>query len=129
MYKEKAVKKNYWKRRNIKFTDEEFEFIWGVYKNIDECMLCSKHLIGFDKCLDHNHSTGGIRYILCQTCNKGYDRKVNSNNKLKEKYIYEVTNGGIDYYQIQINKKRKCLSKKKYTLDQVIEIRDKLLNL
>jgi len=126
--------KSRWKNEfKINFTDEEFEFIWGVYENIDKCMLCSNEFKNsFDKCLDHNHYTGEVRYILCRNCNFGYDRKENTNNKLGEKNISETTIKGNEFYVIQKKKNGKRLfykyfSKNKYTLNQVIAIRNELI--
>ena len=132
MNRKKTVNKYNWIKRGVKFSEEEFEFIYGVYINIDECMLCSKHLIGSDKCLDHNHKTGEPRYILCNNCNKKFDRKLQCNNKLGEKNIYETISNKSEYYVIDFieNKqsKRKYFNKNKYTLEQVKEQRDILLS-
>ena len=130
----KTVHKCRWKKWGIEFNNEEFEFLWGVYESIDKCMLCSKHLIGNDKCLDHNHETCEVRYILCRGCNSHHDRKYHSNNKLKEKHILEFCDKryNIDYYVVKIEKNKKVttkyFNKKKYTLEQVKEQRDILLS-
>ena len=120
MNKRKKDLKSKWKNRGVKFTDEEFEFIWGIYENIENCMLCSKHFNdSFDKCLDHNHSTGEVRYILCRSCNVSYDTPAKCNNKLGQKHIIEYH----DNYKIQIH-----FPKRKYTLEDVIKMRDELLS-
>jgi len=127
----KSQYKGSWIQRGVKFTNEEFEFIWGVYENIDNCMICSKHLIGKDKCLDHNHDTGEVRYILCQKCNLTYGRKENKTNKLKLKHIHSYKNKGHEYFKIEIKRSdnhiQKTFSKNKYTLEDVIQIRDELV--
>jgi hypothetical protein len=133
MNRKKSKTKYRWKSLGINFLDEEFEFIYGVYENIDNCMLCSNEFKNsFDKCLDHNHSTGEVRYILCRNCNFGYDRKENTNNKLGEKNISETTIKGNEFYVIQKKKNGKRLfnkyfNKNKYSLNEVIKIRDELI--
>jgi len=126
--------KSCWKYRGIKFSPEEFEFIWGVYENIENCMLCSKHFKNsFDKCLDHNHENGEIRYILCRGCNSGFHRKLQHNNKSGYRYIYIRKTKGYEYYKIDITKNKKilvekCFNTKKYSIEQVVKIRNNLLN-
>ena len=67
--KYKCHTKTSWKNRGMKFTDEEFEYIYGVYISTENCMLCDKEFtVLFDRCLDYDHSTGEFRYILCQKC-------------------------------------------------------------
>jgi hypothetical protein len=115
---------------NIKFTDEEFEFIYGVYINCSECMLCNKTFEGsFDRCLDHDHKTGEIRYILCRSCNTGYDRK---NNKLGLSNMCEIKMGNNKYWvlykKIDGTTKRHYFNTKKYSIEQVVKIRNNLFN-
>ena len=127
----KAHRKREWIKRGVKFTDEEFEFIWGVYENIENCMLCSKYFNdSFDKCLDHNHKTGEVRFILCRSCNKIHDRQ---DNKLGEPFICEEIIDGNPFYSLEkteygVRIYRKRFSKRKWTLEQVIKIRNELFN-
>ena len=72
----KARRKKDWKRRGVIWNNNmEFELIYQKYLMWNNCQLCNKILIGSDKCLDHCHSSGRFRMILCNTCNKQYDRK------------------------------------------------------
>jgi hypothetical protein len=129
--KRKAERKAKWKSIGIKFSNEEFEYIWGVFENINECMLCCKDFKNsYDKCLDHNHETGEPRYILCRACNVGYDTKVKSTNRLGEKYISQRTIKKVDCWLIVSPKYKiyKAFSKNKWSLEQVIEKRNELFN-
>lgn len=58
-------------------SSEEFDNLLVVFKN--QCAICSKQLVlpvsgqGQPRnaaVLDHNHKTGNIRGILCNSCNK-----------------------------------------------------------
>lgn len=54
---------------------------------IDNCQICNKKLNGREKCVDHDHSSGKIRGILCVQCNAGlgnfYDNINNLLNSIK----------------------------------------------
>ena len=61
-----------------------------------KCALCQKPLkLGADACLDHNHSTGLIRGVLCRNCN-GIEGKIRNlvtrgrRNMSHEDYLGEV---------------------------------------
>lgn len=70
-----------WKKFGIKFTEEEFFYIYGVYMTLENCMDCNKQFTKNNKVLDHNHSTGEIRGIICRSCNYNkLDTKIPSNN-------------------------------------------------
>jgi hypothetical protein len=125
--KKSETKKN-WRNFGIKFTEEEFEFIYGVYINTLECMICSKVFTRpKERHLDHDHATGEPRYVCCQKCNKGMDLPVRKDNKFGEKYIQDRIIDGKEYYQIVYKKQTKTFRKTKYSLQTVIEERDKIL--
>ena len=80
--KYKTDKKAYWRYSGMKFTEEDFEYIYSEYMKATHCDLCDKQFKNTkDRQLDHNHETGEIRNIVCNRCNsKREDRKIQVNN-------------------------------------------------
>ena len=67
--KGKKCKRIYiWKARGVIC---DFETIHEIYFNTSNCDLCNIELqTGINKTLDHCHSCGTVRGILCSNCNK-----------------------------------------------------------
>jgi len=58
--------------------EEDFNCIWQAFRG--KCGICARSLVHPDDskrrtpdscCLDHNHKTGRLRGLLCNSCNKG----------------------------------------------------------
>ena len=56
-----------WKNRNVKW--DCFETIWERYYNATNCEWCNKSFTDNKKCLEHNHFSGEIRGLVCNSCN------------------------------------------------------------
>ena len=57
-----------WKQRGVKCDD--FDKLYELYLNTNNCDVCKKEFENtYDRCLDHNHTTGEFRQILCRRCN------------------------------------------------------------
>ena len=71
----KTERKKVWKKRGVIFeTKEEFEAVYKIYLETEFCNFCNCKLhegnVGSGKkTLDHDHTTGKFRNILCNKCN------------------------------------------------------------
>jgi len=53
-------------RRKFKLTEEEYTTL--INRSQGLCEVCNTPM-GDKRCIDHNHSTGEIRGVLCNKCN------------------------------------------------------------
>ena len=84
---------------------EDYDKIYYRWKNSTHCEKCNQiYTIKHFRCMEHSHSTGNFRGIVCHFCNKNMlDDKLRTDNKSGH------TN--INYF---INKKRYVYEKKYY---------------
>ena len=63
-----------WKYHGI--IDEDLHAVYDYMLDETHCMVCFKeYKDSRDRCLDHDHETGEIRYICCNTCNAHFLRE------------------------------------------------------
>lgn len=117
-----------WRRKGLILKEGETYFgiydIWESATNCEKCNveLCSGQKGGNHRTMDHDHSTGYFRNILCHNCNSHMeDIGPKKHNKLGEKYI------SIHQGKYRFRKKNypsKCFN----TIEEAIEFRQKILN-
>jgi len=84
-----------WKRQGlICREDETCKDIYSFVMSIENCNLCNvkfnDEVHNEKRCMDHNHSTGFFRQVLCHKCNKQFDKepqKLKRTNKLGHMFI------------------------------------------
>jgi len=125
LHKHRIAMKAKWKHRGMKFKDNNhFENWYEKYIYSSKCELCNKEFKNKkDRQLDHNHSNGEIRNILCNKCNfLRKDRKINSNNtsgyKGISKLIHKKYKQGYTWeFSVTFDGKKKkiknCINKEK----------------
>jgi hypothetical protein len=81
-----------WKRNGLILREgETYEMIYDKVYYTKNCEIC-KIVLGNGRknegrCMDHDHSSGYFRQVLCRNCNASYDRKIQVNNKTGHRWI------------------------------------------
>ena len=123
-----------WKNRGLK---EDIDMMFGIYyikDLLDNCESCNRPFKNFsDKQMDHCHTTGKFRQIVCKQCN-AIRREAQFATNTGEKFIskYSVKNELYQYYRIAYTnyegrRIRPNFSVLKYSLEDVVKIRNELL--
>lgn len=90
---EDGIREMHWKQMGIEFSIEDYDKMFD--KQRGKCCLCGRHQSDFDRRLDvdHCHTTGKIRGLLCRRCNTniGWIEQHNLLNPIGE---YLKTPGG-----------------------------------
>jgi len=123
----KAFTKYSWRKKGMKFTDEDFEmYIYPKYIYATHCDLCkNKFKNSRDRHLDHNHNTEEIRNIVCRICNnRKSDNKIRKDNSTGFKYISKAYHSKYNQGFIWVFKIKKKKIKSSINLDYLIKFRD-----
>ena len=127
--KHKSISKSSWKKRGMIFNDN-FDNIYEEYIYCRNCDLCNKEFKSSqERHLDHDHKTGDVRNIVCNSCNgKRKDNKIFSTNTSNHKLISKIPcktykQGHRWQFQVTINGKTKVI-KSSVNLDFLIKFRD-----
>jgi len=120
-----------WKSRGLIETYEKIVEIYNRYIWASHCELCGNPFKSSrDRQMDHDHTTGKFRNIVCNKCNQcRRDLKCSSNTG--ELYITKTirkdyTDGVCYEINIRRNGKR-VLGTRRATLQEAIEVRDKFI--
>lgn len=128
----KTLTINNWKYKGLKETDETILEIYEGYIRCSNCELCGNPFKSSrDRHMDHCHTTGKFRNIVCRKCNFcKIDKKLRLTNS-GHRFIYKVKDKNYKQgfcYQIRIWRNSKyVLDTTRKTLEEAIEIRDKFI--
>lgn len=91
-------------RRNFGITLEQYREL--LLKQDESCAICKRHISEFNQelAVDHNHTTGEIRGLLCTNCNYRLVAKHTDSNLLRT--IADYLDGGTGWVVPERPKKR-----------------------
>ena len=121
-----------WRRKGLILREGETYFgifdKWESATNCEKCNveLCSGMKGGNHRTMDHDHSTGYFRNILCHNCNS-HMPDIKKKSKLGEKYIMKHQGK----YRVLKRSSPSCnisFDKSFNTIEEAIEFRQKILN-
>ena len=58
-----------WKRWGLKLYGYTYDEVYEYYLETTHCEVCNKLLTKNQKCMDHCHTDGCFRWVLCSSCN------------------------------------------------------------
>tara|TARA_R110002167_G_scaffold67608_1_gene191052 strand:+ start:327 stop:758 length:432 start_codon:yes stop_codon:yes gene_type:complete len=104
-----------WKRRGLLLRENEsYDILYDKWVNVTNCEKCNVELVygvgSNGRCLDHDHTSGYFRNILCNSCNhkriSPTGRKLNKKNTSGIPNIRQRVRGNcVDYiYEKKVNK-------------------------
>tara|TARA_R110001632_G_scaffold207598_1_gene331778 strand:- start:6 stop:455 length:450 start_codon:yes stop_codon:yes gene_type:complete len=71
---------------------ETYKGIYSFVMSIDNCNLCkvkfNDEVHNQKRCMDHDHSSGYFRQVLCMKCNKQFDRKIQTPKSTKTGHMW-----------------------------------------
>ena len=105
MNQHKIKLKSKWKCRGL--IVDNYDRIYDIWINTTNCNTCNTELDINNKCMDHSHSTGKFRGIVCRKCNKNMLDIKHKNNTSGHKNIYRDKKAFVyrkDYYGKRYNK-------------------------
>ena len=122
----KSFRKHQWKKMGL-ITDN-FDELYNRYIHSSQCELCNKiYDKNSNRCLDHCHTTGKFRNVVCRTCNVNL-RKQKFNTNTGEQYICKAKNRNNYVFKIKIQRnKTKLVDTTKTTLEAAILLRDNFI--
>ena len=127
----KSVKKRKWKFLGVDM--DNFDEIYNRYINSSQCELCNKiYEKTYDRCLDHCHTTGKFRNVVCRRCNTlksdTVKRKENTsgykNITVCKAPLYKT---GLCYWVEFSRNGKKICQKRNKTLEDAILFRDNFI--
>ena len=122
----KSSKKKYWKSVGVNM--DNFDEFYNRYIHSSQCELCNKiYDTNSNRCLDHCHTTGKFRNVVCRTCNVNL-RKQKFNTNTGEQYISKAKNRNNYIFNIKIRRnKTQLVDTSRSTLEEAIKCRDNFI--